>query len=135
LPFPMQGHRGGIAQWFFDRGALCGTPGVVAAVISSSGIHETMDHDDIAAAVHRELQSQAGALSPPEWHKVIAEKFATFACVPGLARPEARTTLPGLYLAGDYTQGDYPSTLEGAVRSGTAAARLAAEYLAIKKQA
>jgi monoamine oxidase len=35
------------------------------------------------------------------------------------------TPLPGLLLAGDYVAGDYPATIEGAVRSGIAAARLA----------
>jgi monoamine oxidase len=34
--------------------------------------------------------------------------------------------VPGLILAGDYTASDYPATLEAAVRSGVAAARLAA---------
>jgi monoamine oxidase len=31
--------------------------------------------------------------------------------------------VPGLWLAGDYVAGEYPATLEGAVRSGVAAAR------------
>jgi uncharacterized protein with NAD-binding domain and iron-sulfur cluster len=55
----------------------------------------------------------------------LTEKRATFACTPGLARPANATGLPGLALAGDYTAGDYPATLETAVRSGRAAARLA----------
>jgi uncharacterized protein with NAD-binding domain and iron-sulfur cluster len=55
--------------------------------------------------------------------QTITEKRATFACVPDLQRPPARTALPGLWLAGDYVAGDYPATLEGAVRSGVAAAR------------
>ena len=57
---------------------------------------------------------------------LIAEKLATFACEPQLLRPLNQTRIPGLWLAGDYTAGDphdYPATLEGAVRSGVAAAR------------
>ena len=57
---------------------------------------------------------------------MIAEKLATYACVPGMLRPTNRTANPGLWLAGDYTKGedvDYPATLEGAVRSGVAAAK------------
>ena len=37
-------------------------------------------------------------------------------------RPRNASGLPGLALAGDYTAGDYPATLESAVRSGVAAA-------------
>jgi uncharacterized protein with NAD-binding domain and iron-sulfur cluster len=55
----------------------------------------------------------------------LTEKRATFACTPGLARPANATALPGLFLAGDYTASEYPATLETAVRSGLAAARLA----------
>ena len=52
----------------------------------------------------------------------MTEKRATFACTPGLARPSARVA-PGLWAAGDYMDGPYPATLEGAVRSGLAAAQ------------
>ena len=52
--------------------------------------------------------------------RTIVEKRATFACTPGLARPAA-TIAPGLLAAGDYIDGPYPATLEGAVRSGVAA--------------
>ena len=53
---------------------------------------------------------------------MITEKRATYASSPGLVRPRNASGLPGLALAGDYTAGDYPATLESAVRSGVAAA-------------
>jgi len=52
---------------------------------------------------------------------MIAEKRATFRCTPGLVRPPMEIA-PNLLAAGDYVQGPYPATLEGAVRSGEAAA-------------
>ena len=54
--------------------------------------------------------------------RTIVEKRATFRCTP-LLRPAAGAVAPGLAAAGDYVDGPYPATLEGAVRSGTAAAR------------
>jgi len=53
----------------------------------------------------------------------VVEKRATFACTPGLERPAARIAL-GLSACGDYVEGPYPATIEGAVRSGKAAAEL-----------
>jgi len=53
--------------------------------------------------------------------RTIVEKRATFACTTGLDRPPMRVA-PGLFAAGDYVAGPYPATLEGAVRSGIAAA-------------
>jgi uncharacterized protein with NAD-binding domain and iron-sulfur cluster len=52
---------------------------------------------------------------------VSAEKRATFRCTPGLQRPPA-SIAPGLWAAGDYVDGPYPATLEGAVLSGRQAA-------------
>jgi uncharacterized protein with NAD-binding domain and iron-sulfur cluster len=54
------------------------------------------------------------------WLRVIAEKRATFTCTPGLQRPACVTPLDKFQLAGDYTAGDYPATIEAAVRSGIA---------------
>jgi len=51
---------------------------------------------------------------------VTREKRATFRQVPGTAklRPKAVTGLPGLVLAGSWTDTGWPDTMEGAVRSG-----------------
>ena len=122
LPAPMLG-LSGMAQWVFDREALCAQRGLIAAVISAQGPHQNMTQDALAAAVFEELQHELGPLPPIVWHRVIAEKRATFECTPGLERPHTRTALSNVHLAGDYTAGDYPATLEGAVRSGIAAAR------------
>jgi uncharacterized protein with NAD-binding domain and iron-sulfur cluster len=49
---------------------------------------------------------------------VIAEKRATFSCEVNLSRPACITPVANLLLAGDFTAGEYPATLEGAVMSG-----------------
>jgi uncharacterized protein with NAD-binding domain and iron-sulfur cluster len=55
---------------------------------------------------------------------VTRERAATFRQSPGTlaARPGQRTRLPGLALAGAWTDTGWPATMEGAVRSGDAAA-------------
>ena len=52
----------------------------------------------------------------------VVERRATFACTPGLTRPP-QALAPGLLACGDYVDGAYPATLEGAVRSAIDAAR------------
>ena len=61
---------------------------------------------------------------------MIAERRATHACTPALARPAAGRIAPRLYLAGDYTEAELPATLEAATRSGVTAARAVAADLA-----
>lgn len=124
LPFAMVGVDAGFAQWLFDRGALCGQPGLIAAVISARGQYEELGHEALAQRIHEEVGRIVAKLPSPAWTRVIVEKRATFACTPAMRRPPAATSLPGLFLAGDYVAGDYPATIEGAVRSGVAAARL-----------
>lgn len=124
LPAPMLGFESALLQWAFDRGALGGQHGVIGAVISAEGAHQDLAQDELAHLAHQELQQQLGPLPEPSWHRVIAEKRATFACTPGLKRPESRTPLRNFFLAGDYVASDYPGTIETAVRSGIGAARM-----------
>jgi uncharacterized protein with NAD-binding domain and iron-sulfur cluster len=119
----MLGFTGGITQWAFDRGTLSDLPGLIAAVVSASGAHQDLSQAEFGAAVHAELKLHLGALPEPLWQRVIAEKRATYACTPGLTRPSQHTKMPGLLLAGDYTDSPYPATLESAVRSGITAAK------------
>jgi len=123
LAFPMLGLSGGLVQWVFDRGALLGERGRLACVISAQGAHQDIGLDELCARCHAELAQAIPGLGEPLWSRAIAEKRATIACTPGVARPSADTTHPGIFLAGDYTDSDYPPTLEAAVRSGVRAVR------------
>jgi squalene-associated FAD-dependent desaturase len=127
LPFRMGGIEAPYSQWLFDRGRLCGQDGLIGVVISAAGAHQELEQDELARRVHAELSAHFPGLGEPRWHRVIAEKRATFSCSIGLRRPTNRTPIPRLYLAGDYTASDYPATLEAAVRSGVACARLVLE--------
>jgi hydroxysqualene dehydroxylase len=105
------------AQFVFDRGQLGGPTGLLAFVVSAS----EGDRETLQAQVIQQAQAQLGlALQAVT---TIVEKRATFACTPGLQRPAMRIA-PGLIACGDYVDGPYPATLEGAVRSGLAAAHL-----------
>jgi squalene-associated FAD-dependent desaturase len=137
LPTPMAAlfeGPGRPAQFAFDHGALGGTPGHFAFVISGAAASVAKGLKITA----NEVQQQAISSFPegtwytrPQILKVLAEKRATFRCTPGLDRPPMRVaeshsaqaaTAP-LLAAGDYVAGPYPATLEGAVRSGQAAAQ------------
>jgi squalene-associated FAD-dependent desaturase len=124
LDQPELGHWG---QFVFDRGQLdAGQDGLWSVVVSAARQAAELTQAELAAAIGAQLAAVFGrpSLASPEWTQVITEKRATFACTPGLQRPSQATGLDGLALAGDYTASDYPATLESAVRSGTAAARV-----------
>lgn len=124
LPLPMIGLSNGLAQWVFDRGQLGGQKGLIAAVCSASLTADGMAQSEFANAVAQQLHQQLGAPAKPTWRQVIAERRATVACRPNVYRPANRTESTGLALAGDYTESEYPCTLESAVRSGVAAAQI-----------
>ena len=130
LPFfalrdtPQAGHWG---QFVFDRGQLDGDQaGLLAVVISAAAGAGALERNELGAAVAAQLASvfNRPELAKPQWWQLITEKRATFSCTPQLQRPGNNIGLAGLAIAGDYTAGDYPATLESAVRSGAAAARL-----------
>jgi predicted NAD/FAD-dependent oxidoreductase len=107
------------AQYVFDRGQLGGPPGLLAFVVSAS----PSERDVLEAQVLIQARSQLKlALLQPV--QTVIERRATFACTPGLRRPGPRIMpdQPRLLACGDYVDGPYPATLEGAVRSGLHAA-------------
>lgn len=113
-------------QFVFDRGWLGKEQaGLLAVVVSASEELLERTHEELTHAIGSQLARvfQQPGLTSPRWTKVITEKRATFSCTPGLFRPSNATSLPGLALAGDYTECDYPATLESATRSGVLAAR------------
>ncbi len=132
-PVPMPGRSailgvtGGTAQWIFARGDVASVTVSAAQALVERPAEEIAEvlWKDVAAALG--LQAQA---MPPA--RIVKEKRATFAQIPAALplRPPARTRYGNLFLAGDWTATGLPATIEGAVRSGTRAARLARAALA-----
>jgi hypothetical protein len=100
------------AQFVFDRGALTGQKGLLAAVVSACDL----ERDALTERVQTQVSRQLG-LGELTSVQTVVEKRATFACTPQLQRPEAFIA-KNLWACGDYIRGPYPATLEGAVRSG-----------------
>ncbi|MFG6448467.1 hydroxysqualene dehydroxylase HpnE [Roseateles sp. BYS180W] len=126
LPAPMLAlHEGpdAPAQFLFDLGQIGHKPGLFSAVVSgaSGWMEDGLNH--CAQAVVLQLHRQLGWPLDVRVVQSICEKRATFACTPQLQRPSGQPGPKGLAVAGDYIQGPYPATLEGAVRSGLSAAR------------
>jgi hypothetical protein len=109
-------------QWVFDRGQLGGAPGLAAVVISTDVAAARIAHDALERAIDAQLRRFFPNLPPPTWSQTIAERRATYACIACLARPTPGALEKRLYLAGDYTDPDFPATLEAATRSGVTAA-------------
>jgi squalene-associated FAD-dependent desaturase len=123
LPQPMLKLDGDPGQWLFDRGQLGAAPGLAAVIISTDIAAARIDHDSLARAIDAQLRRRTPDLPPPTWSQTIAERRATYACIAGLARPAPGLLERRLYLAGDYTDAEFPATLEAATRSGVAAAQ------------
>lgn len=124
-------HAGEPAQYVFNRDWLARparspqarTTPLLAFVASAC----RLDRAALEAAVLTQAREQLG-LRRPHLLQTVIEKRATFVCHPGLRRPGLDVT-PHLTAAGDYVEGPYPATLEGAVRSGLEAADRARDRL------
>ena len=115
--------QGSPAQFAFDRGQIyteAHTPGLLAFVVSANKLSK----EDVTQQVLGQLRAlliqlgQATLLIDAfNVIQTVVEKRATFACTPNLKRPSAKPC-QGITVCGDYVEGLYPATLEGAVISG-----------------
>jgi squalene-associated FAD-dependent desaturase len=134
LPRSMTGLQQGCAHWLFDRDALCDDAGLVSAVISAPAPESLPDNAQLVSRVLADVRTLVPDLPDPLWSRVLADKRATFAAEAGLVRPDMCAARAPVYLAGDWIESDYPATLEGAVRSGVAAADALVRRLKLKKR-
>jgi len=131
---PARGHFG---QWVFKRPQANDQISVVISDAADFLKYERASFvDNIATQIREQVQRHPAvrrSTRPPmpavRAHRLIVEKRATFAAVPGLQRPTNQSPWPRLSLAGDWTDTGYPAVLEGAVRSGKQAARTLIEVL------
>ena len=142
---PLAAALGSEAQFVFDRTAaaklggnseegLQGGTGPQCLGISLSAADEYLSWSP--ADLIERMTAEVAKLFPkargrqPRDAMVTREVSATFRGVPGTAslRPPAETNHPGLFVAGAWTDTGWPATMEGAVRSGIAAADLALRY-------
>jgi squalene-associated FAD-dependent desaturase len=118
----LTGVVGGWSEWVFAF------PDRLSVTISAAERFLATPREKLAEKIWDEVQQVANISAPlPAW-QIIKEKRATFAATPAqdLLRPGAQTHWRNLVLAGDWIQTGLPSTVEGAIRSGAKAARLAA---------
>ena len=115
-------------QWVFDRTRISGLHArgeagqYLAISLSAADEYAGMPVAELRAQfvpALAELFPAARDATVTEFF-VTREKRATFRQVPGTAklRPKSATHLPGLVLAGSWTDTGWPDTMEGAVRSG-----------------
>jgi squalene-associated FAD-dependent desaturase len=115
-------------QWVFDRTRISGMHArgddgqYLAVSLSAADPYVNMSVAELREMFVPALAAlfpEARAATVTEFF-VTRERRATFRQVPGTAklRPKSATALPGLALAGSWTDTGWPDTMEGAVRSG-----------------
>jgi zeta-carotene desaturase len=117
-------------EWFFHKSRIRGYApekgSYVELVIAGSRAQLSMSREDILSGALNELQLFFPEVKKAKLIKsgILKEARATFSVMPGLDkfRPGQTTEWRGLFLAGDWTATEWPSTMEGAVRSGRLAA-------------
>ncbi len=133
-------------QWIFNKSALYGVASAIEKengsesvsgqylqlVISASYDLIPKSRQDIIDLCVRELCDVLPKARGAQLRKatVVKEVHATFSPRPGsdALRPAQRTDLHGFFLGGDWTRTGWPSTMEGAVRSGYLAAEAVLEF-------
>jgi hypothetical protein len=117
----MTGVIGGSAEWVFAF------PDRISITVSGADAIVEKDREELAALFWSDVAAVLNLPAElPPW-QIVKERRATFAATPEQAalRPGPITRWSNLLLAGDWTDTGLPATLEGAVRSGQKAARLA----------
>jgi len=107
-------------HWFFNKGS----GRYLQLVVSASRSMIEMSRSEIIELSMRELQEFLPLVRDARLERahVVKEVRATFSAKPGLRQPGNETPVPGLLVAGDWTDTGWPATMEGAVRSGNRAA-------------
>ena len=115
-----------LGQWVFTRGEVSPGRFYVQVVVSAARELKALGREEIQERIVEELRRVFPKMRGARvlQAKVVTEHTATYGVVPGIdgLRPTQRTPIPGLILAGDYTQTGWPATMEGAVISGQLAA-------------
>lgn len=125
----MVGLRDSEVEWVFDKGRLFdrnGAPQHLAFIVSAARRSLSQPNAELVGIAESALRRSFPAMKQAQVLRshVLREPAATFACTPEAEklRPGVVTPIAGLYLAGDWTDTGLPATIEGAVRSGLAAA-------------
>ena len=135
MPNDVVGLIGRRVQWIFNKrkiNSAAGKGGDISCVISAANDIVDMENDDVVRMAMDDLRSvYENAPLAPTHSLVIREKRATFSCTPEfeMLRPNHRTSIPNLFLAGDWTNTGLPATIEGAIISGERCAQYAALLL------
>jgi squalene-associated FAD-dependent desaturase len=121
MPLPLLGLLGGTAQWLFVRDNLA------SVTISAAMSLVEEQNTTIAERVWRDIATALDRNgSPMPKVRVVKEHRATFLASPeqNARRPKAVTPYRNLVLAGEWIDTGLPTTIEGAIRSGQAAAAM-----------